>query len=585
MNQPLAPNSLTAVALGAIVSGLERVERNMRGLEAERARLLAEALELAAVEGEQAQSTESDSEAATPNNPRGELALRAIRAEIATALHLSERTVDRHLDHAFALVRRLPAVFESLRTGEVSARHASVIVDAGTVIGTMDDASTRMRRGAYAEAALDAAADATPATLTARAKRIAEQYAETALEERHADARRRRRVWVEDREHGMADLYAHLPATEAYAIKDRLTRVARSIARAELAAETASNSSSESSSESSSGAASDLDPHSASAAATSNSPARRCRDEIRADALVDLLLRGRTGGDGADVAGSGASSTSGIHPIVQLIVPAAILAPTTGTEKAPGIGRGLGLSRAFSVDLPPGVDSPLSAALDGLVELPSYADSEHDEPAELIGYGPIAPSVARRLSSEAAHWERVLSDAETGEVLRVDRYRPSEQMRRFLRARDRHCRFPGCRAPVHHCDIDHTRDAALGGPTSTDNLAHLCRGHHTLKHHTGWRVKQDGSGTLEWTSPTGRIHRDRPPSRVRFRPAPTSVPDVPAPSVTNAQPASTSNTHPTSTSNAPPPPTPDAPTPSAPDARPPTPDAPPPAPTLNDPPY
>jgi hypothetical protein len=38
--------------------------------------------------------------------------------------------------------------------------------------------------------------------------------------------------------------------------------------------------------------------------------------------------------------------------------------------------------------------------------------------------------------------------------------------RRFLRARDQHCRFPGCRRPAIRSEIDHTVDAALGGPTA-----------------------------------------------------------------------------------------------------------------------
>jgi hypothetical protein len=107
-----------------------------------------------------------------------------------------------------------------------------------------------------------------------------------------------------------------------------------------------------------------------------------------------------------------------------------------------------------------------------------------------------------------------------GTVLAVDRYRPSARMRRYLAARDQHCRFPGCRAPLARCDLDHTVDAALGGATATDNLAHLCRGHHTLKHHGGWRVRQNDDGALEWRSPTGRGYRERPPGRVVFAGAP-----------------------------------------------------------------
>lgn len=113
-------------------------------------------------------------------------------------------------------------------------------------------------------------------------------------------------------------------------------------------------------------------------------------------------------------------------------------------------------------------------------------------------------------------WERVSVD-DAGRVIAVDRYRPSAEMTRLLIARDLHCRATGCRVPAIRCDADHTVDAALGGPTSTTNLAHLCRGHHTVKHHTDWDVAQEPGGVVKWTSPTGREYRDKPPSRVRFR--------------------------------------------------------------------
>ncbi|WP_407319218.1 HNH endonuclease signature motif containing protein [Isoptericola halotolerans] len=78
-------------------------------------------------------------------------------------------------------------------------------------------------------------------------------------------------------------------------------------------------------------------------------------------------------------------------------------------------------------------------------------------------------------------------------------------------------------------DLDHTTDWALGGTTSADNLAHLCRKHHVLKHRTRWSVRRaapgrtgsDAStgeplglgGVLEGTSPTGRRHVTRPDGR------------------------------------------------------------------------
>lgn len=107
----------------------------------------------------------------------------------------------------------------------------------------------------------------------------------------------------------------------------------------------------------------------------------------------------------------------------------------------------------------------------------------------------------------------------TGAVLAVDRYRPGADLLRALRARDEHCRFPGCRQPLRRCDVDHTHDAALGGLTEIHNLAHLCRRHHTLKHATDWQVEQVGGGSLEWTSPTGLVYIDVPTPTLRFTPS------------------------------------------------------------------
>ncbi|WP_458040639.1 MULTISPECIES: DUF222 domain-containing protein [Bacteria] len=134
-----------------------------------------------------------------------------------------------------------------------------------------------------------------------------------------------------------------------------------------------------------------------------------------------------------------------------------------------------------------------------------------DEPAELVGRCPIDPATARQLAGHATGWDRVLADPITGCVLAVDRYTPSADMKRFLRARDQHCRFPGCRQPAHRCDRDHTLDYALGGETACCNLACLCKRHHTLKGETAWTVRQLGGGILEWTSPGGHVYIDKPP--------------------------------------------------------------------------
>lgn len=142
-----------------------------------------------------------------------------------------------------------------------------------------------------------------------------------------------------------------------------------------------------------------------------------------------------------------------------------------------------------------------------------------DEPAILEGFGPIDSATARALAGGAKGWDRVLTHPVSGTVLAIDRYRPNEDLRRLLRVRDQHCRFPGCRRPVRYCDADHLVDAARGGPTSGANLAGECCRHHVLKHRTAWTVVHVGGGVLHWTSPTGRVYPDRPLSSITFRPS------------------------------------------------------------------
>ena len=141
---------------------------------------------------------------------------------------------------------------------------------------------------------------------------------------------------------------------------------------------------------------------------------------------------------------------------------------------------------------------------------------DSDEPATLAGQGPIGIVEAKLLAAKAPSMVRILTHPASQLVLSVDTYRPSEKLRRFLRIRDGRCRFPGCTSPPNRCDLDHTIAAEVGGPTTVDNLAHLCRGDHTLKHHGGWTVKQVEPGVLEWTSPNGYTHTDRPDPTVHF---------------------------------------------------------------------
>ncbi|QHF24434.1 DUF222 domain-containing protein [Rathayibacter sp. VKM Ac-2804] len=147
-----------------------------------------------------------------------------------------------------------------------------------------------------------------------------------------------------------------------------------------------------------------------------------------------------------------------------------------------------------------------------------------DAPAELDGYGPVPPDIARELIRTAASFTRVLTDPDTGAVDSVGRtWRvPPPQMRLHLQLRDQTCRFPGCTRSASTAEADHALEWRNGGETSLDNLVSLCTSHHHVRHGDQWSYKRvDDHGVLEWTTPTGRRISTRPP------PLPGRPPDPP----------------------------------------------------------
>ena len=93
----------------------------------------------------------------------------------------------------------------------------------------------------------------------------------------------------------------------------------------------------------------------------------------------------------------------------------------------------------------------------------------------------------------------------------TDGYAPGAALDRFVRLRDRRCRFPGCRARARTCDLDHRREWPEG-PTSHRNLCCLCEHHHRLKHQApGWRVREAPDGGVAVTTPGGDVLVSHPP--------------------------------------------------------------------------
>ena len=323
------------------------------------------------------------------------------------------------------------------------------------------------RRAEFEAAAIARCERDTPNRVRSEVEILAERFAERSFTDRHRDAAAERRVRVVPGSAGMSDLIATLPTVIADGILDRLTQQAQTIVDAREPGNA--------------GSAFGANGAGDASGAGDSEPDRRRIDQVRADVFSDLLLSGAPALD-PTAHGDGQGSLGAIRAQVQVIVPALTLL---------------------------GVD---------------------DGPADLVGRSPIDADTARCLAGNTHSWARVLTDPVEGTVLAVDRYRTPWPQRRFLRARDQHCRFPGCRRAAIRCEIDHTIDAAKGGPTALWNLAHLCQRHHSMKQFTRWKVRQLPGGVLEWTSPTGRIYReDAPAPPVAFTPASISTTAVDEP--------------------------------------------------------
>jgi len=128
-----------------------------------------------------------------------------------------------------------------------------------------------------------------------------------------------------------------------------------------------------------------------------------------------------------------------------------------------------------------------------------------ENPGQLAGYGAIPASVARRLAADG-NWQRFVSDPTTGNLLDFgrERYTPPQELIDYLLARDRVCRFPGCRRTGQSSDIDHAQSWETGGETNPANLGLLCRRHHRMKTHGGWSLESNPDGSCLWKSPQGK---------------------------------------------------------------------------------
>lgn len=242
---------------------------------------------------------------------RREMAHRAVTADLATALQVPERTMQRQLDEAAALSTRLPATLSALRGGTITMQHARVIVEQTSDLGGDDDRDACAKLDALLA---ELSASNTAATVRRRARHLREEVMTETLAERQRTARAKRRVEFEAAADGMAWLHAFLPAADAALIFDRLDRVARASGEAGASVSRAADAE-----------RTDTDRF---------LDEQRTADQVRADAARDLLLYGSLDSDSVL-----ADAVARVSPSVHVTVPVLTL---MGESEAPGLLDGYG---------------------------------------------------------------------------------------------------------------------------------------------------------------------------------------------------------------------------------------------------
>jgi hypothetical protein len=209
------PSLTAAVAntLSEIIDAVVEVDRVIAGLAATRARLLDQANEWSAT----GQSLLVDGAAGSEI-----MRQRALRAEVACALRIPERTAENLLANSRILARDLPATLRALGAGEISYRHAEMIVD--QTAGLEPDARASLER-----AALPFARNLTAAKFERKLRSLRELANPESMVERKEHAVVNREVVFSPARDGMAWLSAYLPAADALAAYNRLTAIAREL--------------------------------------------------------------------------------------------------------------------------------------------------------------------------------------------------------------------------------------------------------------------------------------------------------------------------------------------------------------------
>ncbi|HEY2831509.1 MAG TPA: DUF222 domain-containing protein, partial [Sporichthyaceae bacterium] len=407
-------------------------------------------------------------------------------ADIALMLQVACRSADARINDARTLYERLPLTLARLRAGHLSLSKAIVLV--------VETANLDAPECARVEAEVLANTAGTRHNFRRRVRAAVRRVDPEAVARRREQARREREIVTFEADDGLNAVNALIPAEDAA----RVWQV--------------------------------IDDH----ARTLKLPGdERSIGARRADALIDLIV-------------NRPDATPRVTYQVQVIVPVGtLLAISDDDGHIPGHGpipaavaRELAEQAAQCrrllvhpdtgalLDATPTGYRPRITKLtrvlkpgeratgeDTRVLKPGERATGEDTRLRIPGHGPLPTEVAELILTDP-EWQRLLTDPDTGHRLDAhpDRYKPGDPLDRFIKLRDQHCRWPGCRMPAARCDVDHTIPHHQGGPTIRGNLACFCRRHHQIKQIPGWTITQGEHGELTFTTPTRRIYRTRPPN-------------------------------------------------------------------------
>ena len=385
----------------------------------------------------------------------------AEREDVATALRMSTGTAQIRIDVARTLVNHLPNVCSALAMGEISPAHATVI--ARESASAIRDGMGPAHIYSIEQSALAYAEFHTPTQVANKVRTTIAKLAPEPFEEIAERARDTRRVSCFREVDGLSTIVAILPAEDAQIVMKAI----ENFIHAQVANESIT-----------------LNAHGVNGAGVVNGAG-----------IVNGAGVGGSNGSNGVSSSSDSANDSEIQP---------------GQHRSMDMKRADALTSIAAWSLQQStVDVKIHrrpVTVNVTIDLPTLLGLA-ENPGQLAGYGAIPASVARALASDGK-WQRFITDPQTGTLLDFGResYEPPQALIDFLIARDRTCRFPGCRHSAARADLDHAKSWESGGETSAANLGALCRRHHRLKTHGGWKLKSHSDGACTWTSPLGKIY-------------------------------------------------------------------------------